>query len=218
MTKKQRAAQAVSLLKAQYPLAECSLRYEKPHELLVATRLSAQCTDARVNLVTPALFARFPTLEAFAAADEEEVETADKKLRILPHEGPGYRRLFQNVARRIQRRGPRHDRGARPPARRRAKDGQLIVGDVYHKPAVVCDTHCIRITNLLGLADSKDPLKAEKQLRAGLPMREASDFCHRLVLHGREVCRARKPQCSRCVMLDICLHSPDKKVARRNAK
>ncbi len=171
-----------------------------------------------MNLVTPALFSRFPTLEAFAAADVEEVEQLIKSCGF-------YHTKARDIVAFSKMLLDENNGGVpdtiealvRLPGVGR-KTANLIVGDVYHKPAVVCDTHCIRITNLLGLADSKDPLKAEKQLRACLPMREASDFCHRLVLHGREVCRARKPQCSRCVMFDICLHSPDKKVARRNAK
>ncbi len=207
MTKKERAAKAVELLKAAYPDAVCSLEYEKPHELLIAVRLSAQCTDARVNQVTPGLFAAYPTLRSLAEASPEDVG--------------GYIRscgLYQTKARDIvamcrmlqdQYGGVLPDTVeelVKLPGVGR-KTANLIVGDVYHRPAVVCDTHCIRITNLLGLTTTKDPLRCEKELRACLPMEESSDFCHRLVLHGRAVCVARRPRCSECVMAEICKHA-----------
>jgi len=207
MTKKERAAKAVALLKAAYPDAVCSLEYEKPHELLISVRLSAQCTDARVNLVTPALFAAYPTLEAFAAATPEEV---GEYIRSCG--------LYQTKARDIvamSRMLLEQYGGVLPDTVEELtklpgvgrKTANLVVGDVYHKPAVVCDTHCIRITNLLGLTTTKDPLKCERELRACLPMEEANDFCHRLVLHGRAVCVARRPDCAACVMAPVCRHA-----------
>lgn len=210
MTSKERAYEAVNLLKQAYPDAACSLEYEKPHELLISVRLAAQCTDARVNLVTPALFERFPTLEEFAKASEEDVGEYIKSCglyktkardivamsKVLLNEYGGV--LPDTVEELIKLPGVGR------------KTANLIVGDVYRKPAVVCDTHCIRITNLLGLTTSKDPLKTEKELRACLPMDEANDFCHRLVLHGRAVCVARRPHCSECVLRDVCVFASEK--------
>lgn len=204
MTSKERAYKAVQLLKEEYPGAECSLEYEKPHELLISVRLAAQCTDARVNMVTPALFERFPSLESLAKASAEEVGEYIKSCG-----------LYQTKARDIVAMSKmllEEYNGILPDTVEELcklpgvgrKTANLIVGDVYHKPAVVCDTHCIRITNLLGLTTTKDPLKTEKELRACLPMEEANDFCHRLVLHGRAVCVARRPQCDKCVLSPVC--------------
>jgi endonuclease-3 len=220
MTKKERAAQAVLLLKEAYPDAVCSLTYQKPYELLIAVRLSAQCTDARVNLITPHLFAAYPTLEALAGADVEDVG------RIIKSCG-----LYRTKARDIVALSgmllddyggvvpDEIDELLRLPGVGR-KTANLIVGDVYGKPAVVCDTHCIRITNLLGLTTTKDPLKCERELRACLPMDEANDFCHRLVLHGRAVCVARRPQCGVCAMAPVCKFAREQKksAAKRTAQ
>ena len=207
MTNKERAERAVALLKQEYPDAECSLEYEKPYELLISVRLAAQCTDARVNMVTPALFARFPTLESLAEASVEEVAGYIKSCG-----------LYQTKARYIVALSKKlvEDFGGVVPDTIEElltlpgvgrKTANLIVGDVYGKPAVVCDTHCIRITNLLGLSATKDPAKVEKQLREALPPEESNNFCHRLVLHGRAVCKARNPQCQDCVMNGICQHA-----------
>lgn len=204
MTKKQRAAEAVRLLKESYQIAQCSLTYEKPHELLIAVRLSAQCTDARVNMVTPELFSKYPSLEALAAASPEEIGEVIKSCGLYKTKSKDIVALSQMLI---------NDFGGVVPDSIEAltrlpgvgrKTANLIMGDVYHQPAVVCDTHCIRITNLLGLTTTKDPLKCENELRACLPMDEANDFCHRLVLHGRAVCIARRPQCGVCAMAPIC--------------
>jgi endonuclease-3 len=204
LTKKQRAALAVSTLKKEYPEGICSLTSRSPLQLLIATRLSAQCTDTRVNLVTPALFARFPDLDAFCGATQEEVE--------------GYIHscgLYKTKARDILAmcRMLKSDFGGvvpdsiekltRLPGVGR-KTANLIIGDIYHKPAVVTDTHCIRICGRLGISEGKDPRKVEMQLRAVLPPEESNDFCHRLVLHGRAVCTARNPKCEKCCMKDFC--------------
>ncbi len=207
MTKKERAYEAVRLLKEAYPDAVCSLEYEKPYELLISVRLAAQCTDARVNLVTPALFERFSTLEAFAAATPEEVGEYIKSCGLYKTKA---RDIVAMAKMLLDEYG-----GSLPDTVEELtklpgvgrKTANLIVGDVFHKPAVVCDTHCIRITNLLGLTTTKDPLKTEKELRACLPMEEANHFCHRLVLHGRAVCVARRPQCAACVMAPVCAHA-----------
>ena len=204
MTKKQRAAMAVELLEEAYPDAICSLDTEAPYELLVSLRLAAQCTDARVNIVTKELFADYPTLGALAQAPVEEIE------RIVRPCG-----LFHTKARDISAMTNMliSDFGSRVPDTMEEllklpgvgrKSANLVLGDVYGQPAVVCDTHCIRITGLLGLIDTKDPYKAEMQLRDCLPMSKANDFCHRLVLHGRAVCVARRPNCQNCVLASCC--------------
>lgn len=204
MTKKERAQASVALLKKEYPDAICSLRAENAFELLVATRLSAQCTDARVNLVTPALFARYPTLDDYCNANLEEVESYirscgfyhDKAKSII-----GMAQMIRDVFGGVVP-NTVEDLTKLPGVGR--KTANLIVGDVYGKPAVVVDTHCIRITNRLGLVQGKDPAKLETELRKILPPEESNDFCHRLVLHGRAVCSARKANCAVCVLAEVC--------------
>lgn len=211
MTKKQRANAAVQALKQEYPDATCSLTYTNPLELLIATRLSAQCTDARVNLVTPALFARFPTLEDYVNGSEEEIAELIRSCGLYKTKA---RDIFA-MCRVLQ-----EEYGGVVPDTVEAltrlpgvgrKTANLIVGDIYHKPAVVTDTHCIRITGRLGLTSSKVPLKVEKDLRALLPPEESNDFCHRLVLHGRAVCEARRPDCGRCCMQEFCRFAQGKR-------
>lgn len=195
----------IARLEDAYPLAECSLEYEKDYELLFSVRLAAQCTDARVNMITPALFERFPTLEAFAEADVSEVET-------YIHSCGFFRSKAKDIVNCAQVLLLQH--GGRVPDTMEElvklpgvgrKTANLILGDVYHKPAVVVDTHCIRLSNRMGLVDGlKDPVKIETALRAILPPEKSSDFCHRLVLHGRAVCDARKPQCTLCCVRHVC--------------
>ena len=192
-------------MKVLYPDAVCSLTYQKDYELLFATRLSAQCTDARVNQVTPELFSTYPTLEALAEASVEDVG------RIIHSCG-----LYQTKARDLVAcaRMLLEQHGGKVPDTMEAltalpgvgrKTANLVLGDIFHKPAVVADTHCIRITGRLGLTDgSKDPVQVEKQLRAVLPPEESSDFCHRMVLHGRAACMARGPVCDRCLLKKDC--------------
>ena len=198
----------VEELKKLYPEAICSLDYQKPHELLFATRLAAQCTDERVNKVTPGLYGRFPTLEALANADISEVEE-------LIHSTGFFRAKARDIV--AASRMLLDEYGGVVPDTMEdllrlpgvgRKTANLILGDVYHKPGVVvADTHCIRISGLLGLTDgSKDPGKVEQQLRAILPPEESNDFCHRLVLHGRAVCIARRPQCQSCTLRPWCDH------------
>lgn len=204
MTKKQRALAAVAALKKDYPDALCSLRAEDPFELLVATILSAQCTDARVNLITPALFRRFPDAVAFARAKQEDVED-------LIHSCGFFRAKAKNIIGAATMLVAEF--GGVVPDTIEAlttlpgvgrKTANLIVGDVYGKPAVVADTHLIRISNLLGLVHTKDPYKVEFTLKELLPPEESNAFCHRCVLHGRAVCIARRPQCARCRMNGFC--------------
>ncbi len=198
----------IRALKELYPDALCSLQYEKDYELLFAVRLSAQCTDARVNQVTPALFERFPTLEAFAQADPAEVAQYIHSCGFYN----GKSRDLVGCAQMLLR-----DYGGRVPSAMDdllrlpgvgRKTANLIRGDIFNAPgSVVCDTHCIRITGRLGLSDgTKDPAKLEPQLRAILPPEESNNFCHRMVLHGRDVCTARRAKCEICPLCEWCTH------------
>ena len=198
-------------LKQLYPDALCSLTYEKDYELLFAVRLSAQCTDARVNLVTPELFARFPTLEAFANASYEDVGDA---IRSCGFYNTKARDLVECAKILVSQYGGRvpdtmEALTALPGVGR--KTANLVLGDIYKQPAYVCDTHCIRLTGRLGITDgSTDPLRVEKQLREAIPGRESSDFCHRMVLHGRALCMARKPNCAECPLQADCDYAKNK--------
>ena len=204
MTKKERARLAVEALKAEYPGAVCSLEYRDPLQLLIAVRLSAQCTDARVNLVTPGLFARFPTLEAFCQGTEEEIGGLIRSCGFYNTKSRDILQMCRML--RDQYGGVVPDtieELVKLPGVGR-KTANLIVGDVYGKPAVVTDTHCIRIAGRLGLTENTAPEKVERDLRAVLPPEESNDFCHRLVLHGRAVCTARKAHCEKCSMAPFC--------------
>lgn len=206
MTKKQKAKKVIELLKLAYPDVHCALIYEKPHELLIATRLSAQCTDKRVNMVTPALFERFPTVEAFADAQAFEIEPYIQSCGLFKTKARDIAEMCRML--RDQYGGTVPDtieELTKLPGVGR-KTANLICGDLYGKPALVCDTHVIRLTNRLGLTDSKDAQKVEKQLAAIVPSEEGLLMCHRLVHHGRQVCSARKPDCEQCCMKEICNH------------
>ena len=195
----------IEALKKLYPDAICSLDYQKDYELLFSVRLAAQCTDARVNLVTPALFERFPTLEAFAAATPEEVGEYVRSCGFWRAKAKDIVGSAQMLLRDFGGRVPDNmDDLLRLPGVGR-KTANLILGDVYGKEGYVCDTHCIRITGRLGITDgSKDPLKVEQQLRKVVPPEESNDFCHRMVLHGRALCMARAPQCGDCPLRELC--------------
>ena len=198
----------VEELKVLYPEGICSLEYKKDYELLFSVRLAAQCTDERVNKVTPALYARFPTLEALAEADISEVEEYIHSTGFFRAKAKDIVLASQMLLRDYGGKVPdtMEDLLKLPGVGR--KTANLILGDVYHTPGVVvADTHCIRITGLLGLTDgTKDPGKVETQLRAVLPPEESNDFCHRMVLHGRAVCIARRPQCTQCTLRPWCDH------------
>ncbi len=193
-------------LKESYPDALCSLDYPKDYELLFAVRLAAQCTDERVNQVTPALFARFPTLESLAQAEVTEVETYIHSTGFFRAKAKDIVAASQMLLRDYGGKvpGTMEDLLRLPGVGR--KTANLILGDIYATPGVVvADTHCIRITGKLGLTDgTKDPGKVEAQLRPLLPPEESNDFCHRLVLHGRAVCMARKPDCPACNLRPYC--------------
>ena len=213
MKRKSTVLRILDTLKTMYPDAVCSLTYEKDYELLFATRLSAQCTDARVNLVTPQLFDAYPTLEAFANTSAADVG------EIIRSCG-----LYQTKARDLVACAKMlvEEYGGRVPDTMEAltrlpgvgrKTANLILGDIFHKPAIVADTHCIRIAGRLGLTDgTKDPLKVEKQLRQTIPPAEGSDFCHRLVLHGRALCMARTPNCAVCALKGDCDYAKSRKI------
>lgn len=204
MTKQERALLAVEALKKEYPGAVCSLQYTDPLQLLIATRLSAQCTDARVNLVTPALFARFPTLEDFCQGTEEEVSGLIRSCGFYKIKSKDILAACRMIRDEFGGRVPDtiEDLTRLPGVGR--KTANLIIGDIYHKPAVVTDTHFIRITGRLGLTGNTAPQKVETDLRALLPPEESNDFCHRTVLHGRAVCTARKAHCEKCCMAGFC--------------
>lgn len=197
----------IEILKDRYPQSICALHYEKDYELMIAVRLSAQCTDARVNLVTPALFAAYPTLEAMAAAPISHVEE-------LVHSCGFYKNKARDIVLACQMLLSEY--GGKVPNTMEAllklpgvgrKTANLLLGDLYGVPgSVVCDTHCIRICGRLGLSQGKEPEKVERQLRAILPPEESSDFCHRIVLFGREVCTAQRPKCDGCPLAIHCNH------------
>ena len=198
--------QIIDLLKERYPDALCALHYTKDYELMIAVRLSAQCTDARVNLVTPALFAAYPTLEAMAGADIGQVEQLVRTCGFYKHKARdivlGCQMLLTDFGGKVP--GTMEQLLRIPGVGR--KTANLLLGDLYAVPgSVVCDTHCIRICGRLGLTDgTKDPEKAERQLRAILPPEESSDFCHRIVLFGRDCRTARNPQCGSCPLRMLC--------------
>lgn len=208
MEQKEKVSHIIEALKEAYPDPQCALHYKKDYELMIAVRLSAQCTDARVNQITPALFAAYPTLEAMAAADIADVENYVHSCGFYKHKARDIVLACQMLLRDYSGRVPgTMEELLRLPGVGR-KTANLLLGDLYKEPgAVVCDTHCIRITNLLGLARGKEPEKVEQQLRAILPPEESSDFCHRIVLHGRAVCVARRPQCESCTLAPWCAHA-----------
>lgn len=206
MKNKEDIRSIIEELKALYPDSICSLDYPKPYELLFAVRLAAQCTDERVNQVTPALFARYPTLEALAQADISEVETYIHSTGFFRAKARDIVAASRMMLKEYDGKVPDNmDDLLRLPGVGR-KTANLILGDVYNTPGVVvADTHCIRISGKLGLTDgTKDPAKVEQQLRAVLPPEESNNFCHRLVLHGRAVCMARKPDCANCTLRPWC--------------
>ncbi len=211
MTKKQRALEVIKRLKSEYPEVKCALTYEKPHELLIAVRLSAQCTDKRVNLVTPALFERFPSIEAFAEAEISEVEEYIKSCGLFHTKAKDIVEMCRMLRDIYGGKVPETiEELVKLPGVGR-KTANLIAGDLYGKPAMVCDTHVIRLTNRLGLSEGKDAVQVEKQLRSVVPPDEGLMMCHRLVWHGRGVCTARSPKCGECVLKGVCREYDKKK-------
>lgn len=203
---KERALAAVEALKKEYTDALCSLVAGNPLELLIATRLSAQCTDARVNLVTPALFTKYKTVEDYAAANQDDIEEIIRSCGFFRTKAADIIAMSRQIIDNFGGEVPDTVEKLTTLQGVGRKTANLIVGDVYGKPAVVTDTHVIRITNLLGLVATKDPYKVEMRLRELLPPDESNDFCHRCVLHGRAVCVAGRPKCGECVMADFCIN------------
>lgn len=195
----------IELLKQRYPAALCALHFDRDYELMISVRLSAQCTDARVNQVTPALFSAYPTLEAMAGADISDVEEYVRSCGFYKHKARDIVLACQMLL---------SDYGGKVPGTMEEllrlpgvgrKTANLLLGDLYAVPgSVVCDTHCIRICGRLGLSTGREPEQVEQQLRKILPPEESSDFCHRIVLFGREICTARKPKCGQCPLSPYC--------------
>lgn len=204
MTKTERALAAIAALEERYPLAVCSLTYEHPYQLLIATRLSAQCTDARVNLVTDVLFSRFPTLEALAAAPLAELEEIIHPCGLFRTKARDISATCQLLLNQWGGELPDTMEGLTSLPGVGRKTANLILGDIFGKPAIVADTHCIRICGRLGLTTGKDPYRVEMALREIIPPEKGSDFCHRLVHFGREICTARSPRCGECPMAAFC--------------
>ena len=205
MRKEQKVRAILDILQDRYPDPVCALRYEKDYELMIAVRLSAQCTDARVNQVTPGLFAAYPTLEAMAGAPIEDVENHVRSCGFYRHKARDIVLACQMLL---------SDYGGKVPGTMEEllrlpgvgrKTANLLLGDLYRVPgSVVCDTHCIRICGKLGLSKGKEPEKVEQQLRKILPPEESSDFCHRVVLVGRDICTVRSPKCGQCPLSPFC--------------
>jgi len=208
---KNKAKNIVEELKKCYPDAICSLDHTNPVELLIATRLSAQCTDARVNIVTKDLFAKYKTLEEYANSDISELEAIVRPCGFYKVKAQNIRDMCRMLIDEFDSKVPDDmDSLLKLPGVGR-KTANLILGDVYGKPAVVADTHAIRISNLLGLTTSKDPVKVEMQLKDVVEPHEQSDLCHRFVLHGRAVCVARRPKCTECTLREYCDFGSGKK-------
>ena len=202
--KKEKLYKIIELLEIKYPDAICSLVADDPFHLLVATRLSAQCTDARVNLITPALFAKFPTPQDFADAKIEQVEELIKSCGLYHSKAKDLVALGKTLVEKFDSKVPdtMEDLTSLPGIGR--KTANLILGDVFGKPAVVTDTHFIRLCNRMGFVNTKEPRKVEDAMRKLLPPEKSNDFCHRTVLHGREICTARSPKCEICPIKEIC--------------
>ena len=204
----EQTAEIVARLEEAYPLADCTLDWGKDYELLFSVRLAAQCTDERVNMITPALFERYPTLKDFAEADVAEVEKYIRSCGFFHTKARDIVACAQVLLAKHGGKVPDNmdDLLALPGVGR--KTANLILGDVFHAPgAVVVDTHCIRLSNRMGFVDTKGPPKIEAALRAVLPPEKSSDFCHRLVLHGRAVCTARAPKCEGCCVAHVCRYA-----------
>ncbi len=201
----------ITKLKELYPQAECSLEYEHAYQLLFSVRLAAQCTDARVNIVAKELYTKFPTLEAFANCDIKELEDVVKPCGLFRTKARDLKACAAELIDRFNGEVPDNmdDLLSLPGIGR--KTANLILGDVYKQPAVVADTHCIRLSNRLGLANSKDPKQVEFQLKKIIPPDEQNMLCHRFVWHGRAVCNARSPRCSECILASECKTATAKK-------
>ena len=205
MTKKKLALEVIERLKKEYPEAKCTLAYDKAWQLLISVRLAAQCTDARVDMITPLLYEKYPTVKALAEAPVEEIEKIIRPCGLGNSKARDISACMKVINEKYGGNVPDNMKEllALPGVGR--KSANLIMGDVFGQPAIVTDTHCIRISNLIGLVDNiKEPAKVEKELWKIIPPEEGNDLCHRFVLHGRAVCIARRPDCANCCLRDIC--------------
>lgn len=209
MTKKERASIVTNLLKQHYPDAVCALNYTHDYELLFATRLSAQCTDVRVNIVTKTLFEKYNTLESFAAASEEELAAAIKTCGLFRTKARDLKAAAIMLLSDFNGKVPDNMEDLLKLPGIGRKTANLVLGDIFGKPAIVTDTHCIRLSNRLGFVkNEKDPYKVEMALKKLLDPKESSDFCHRIVLYGRDCCTARSPKCQDCILAEVCPSFP----------
>lgn len=204
MTKKEIALFAINALEQLYPHAICSLEYNKPYELMIAARLSAQCTDARVNVVTKNLFKKYPTLESFADAELSELESDVKPCGFYHTKAKSIKEMSQKLISNFDGNIPDSFEQLLSLPGIGRKTANLLMGDIWGKPAIVTDTHFIRITGRLGLTNHTEPHKVEQDLLKLIPPKKSSDFCHRIVLFGRDICKARKPLCSKCPLSSVC--------------
>ena len=205
MTKKKLALEVIERLKKEYPAAKCTLAYDKAWQLLISVRLAAQCTDARVDMITPLLYEKYPTVKALAEAPVEEIEKIIRPCGLGNSKARDISACMKVINEKYGGNVPDNMKEllALPGVGR--KSANLIMGDVFGKPAIVTDTHCIRLSNLIGLVDNiKEPAKVEKELWKIIPPEEGNDLCHRFVLHGRAVCVARRPDCANCCLNEVC--------------
>jgi len=209
MTKKQRVDFICGALEKEYPLADCSLTVYNPLQLLLATRLSAQCTDKRVNMVTPVLFERFPDAAAFAAADIADIEEIIKPCGLYKTKAKDLKAACTTLQEKFGGQVPGTMEELLSLSGVGRKTANLVLGEVFGKPAIIADTHCIRLSNRLSLCDTTDPYKVEMALKAILPPEKSTAFCHRLVHHGRAVCTARKPNCDACCLKSVCKNAKE---------
>lgn len=212
---REKAVRICDILDTVYPEAKCSLEYKEPYELMIATRLSAQCTDARVNIVTKTLFQKYPTLESFAEADLSELEEAVKPCGFYRTKAASIRSMCQRLIAVYDSRVPDTMEDLLTLSGIGRKTANLLLGDIYGKPSVVTDTHCIRISGRLGLTKNHAPELVEKDLREILPAERSSRYCHQIVLFGRDTCRARNPKCEGCPLALYCTNPEFTKLKKK---
>lgn len=204
MTKKDRAISVTEKLFKEYPEAECSLIYNHDYELLIAGRLSAQCTDKRVNIVTKDLFNKYNSLIDYANADLEDIEKIIKPCGLYKTKAKNIIEMSKQLIENFEGKIPSTIEELTTLSGIGRKTANLILGDIFGKPAIVTDTHCIRVCGRIGLTSYKDPLKVERDLKKIIPPEKSAGFCHRIVIHGREICKARNPKCDKCCVKDLC--------------
>lgn len=212
---KKKAEQICDKLDECYPDAKCSLEYEEPYQLMIATRLSAQCTDARVNIVTRTLFVQYPTLESFANADIHELEEAVKPCGFYHTKAESIKAMCTRLIDTYNGKVPDTMEDLLSLSGIGRKTANLLLGDIYGKPSVVTDTHCIRISGRLGLTKNHAPEQVENDLREILPPARSSRYCHQIVQFGRDICRARNPLCSDCPLKKFCTNPEFTKVVKK---